>query len=271
MIRKKIFLATAILLIFVAVFGVGASAYASVAETRYADAPVRSPYASEIINYTSKEVTEENYTFGRCPMFTGTSDLDNACGAIAGAEIVAFYDRYFPELIPDWTPYFNSNLNYRWQDDVVIPALIHELYTLMRTNVDDVGVSRTDFLNGLTSYVTGKGYQINYQSVKSGNSLNYQQCKNAIDNNKVIVLFVNPTTVYTLTEANGYDALAPKNITGAHIMLAFGYLQIKYYNANGLFRTDTSLCIATGRDDFPLVFYKIDSTTTNYAYIVNVQ
>lgn len=268
---KKLFLATAILLIFVAVFGVGTSAYASVAETRYADAPILSTYDSEIIDYTSREITEENYTFGECPMFTGTSDLTNACGAVAGAEIVAFYDRYFPDLIPDWTPYYMSNNNYRMQDDVVIPAIIRELYTLMRTNVDDVGVSKSDFLSGLTSYFTGKGRQISYQSVKSGNSINYQQCKNAIDNNKVIALLVAPTTVYTLLENSNRDALYKNNIAGSHIMLAYGYLQIKYYNNGVLFRTDTYLCVSVGKTSVSMGYYKVDSTTTDYAYIINVQ
>lgn len=271
MTNKKLFLATAVLLIFVAVFGAGASAYASSAETRYADAPILSTYANEIIDYTSKQKSQEKYTFGECPMFKGVSDLDNACGAIAGAEIVAFYDRYYPDLIPDWTPYYMSNNNYRMQDSVVIPAIIRELYTLMRTNVDDVGVSKSDFLNGLTSYVTGKGHQISYQSVKSGNSVNLQQCKNAIDNNKVIALLVAPTTIYEIIGTTNRDTLLAHNIAGAHIMLAYGYLQIDYYNDSGMFRTDTYLCVATGRNDFPMAFYRADATTTNYAYIINVQ
>ena len=204
-------------------------------------------------------------------MFIGTSDLENACGAVAGAEIVAFYDRYFPDLIPDWTPYYMSNNNYRMQDSVVIPAIIRELYTLMRTNVDDVGVSKSDFISGLNSYITGKGHQISYQSVKGISGINYQQCKNAIDSNKVILLFVSPTTVYTLTEANNYDILQPKKIAGAHIMLAYGYLQMQYYNNSGLFRTDTYLCVSTGRDEFPMAFYRVDAKTTNYAYVINIQ
>lgn len=271
MTKNKIFLTIAILLIFVVVFAAGTSAFASAGEIRYADAPILSTYDSEIINYTSREITQENYTFGRCPMFTGTSDLTNACGAVAGAEIVAFYDRYYDNLIPDWTPYYTSNNNYRRQDSVVVPALIRELYTLMRTNVDDVGVSESDFLNGLTSYVNGKGHKVNYQSVKSGKSISFEQCKNAIDNNKVIVLFVLPTTVYNLTETSNYDLLSPKNIAGAHIMVAYGYLQIKYYNNSGLFRTDTYLYASTGKGDFPSAYYRIDSATTQAAYIVNVQ
>ena len=272
MTKKKIFLTVAILLIFVAVFGTGTSAFAYQAETeiRYADAPMLSTYADETIYFTRKEVTLENNTAGNCPAYSTISGLTNSCGAVAGAQIVAFYDKYFPNLIPGWTSHY-TNGKYRAQDSTYVPALIRELYTLMRTNVDDVGVSESDFLNGLTSYVNGKGYQISYQSVKSGNAINLTQCVNAIDNNKVIALLVAPTNVYNLSETSTYDTLTAFNIAGSHIMVAYGYLQFKYYNASGLFRTDTYLCVSTGKSDCPKAYYKIDSTATKSAYIVNVQ
>lgn len=269
MTRTKGFLIIAVLLVCVSVFGAWTGS--NVVETRYADAMLLSTYATETVYYTSKEVTGPINTFGKCPFYEPISGLANSCGAVAGAEIVAFYDRYFPELIPDWTPYYTSNNNYRKQDTVYIPALMSDLYTRMRTNVDDVGVSRTDFLNGLTSYVNGKGHQISYQSVKSGSTLNYEQCKNAIDNNKVIVLFTLPTEVYHIYLGTNQETITPTNIAGAHIMVAFGYFQVKYYNNSGLFRTDTYLNVAIGQTGYTSAFYKINSADTEAAYIVNIQ
>lgn len=271
MTKTKTLVAVVALLLCALMLGANASAFASEAQTRYADAPILSTYADEDIYYTSKVVVEEHYTTGGCPRFIGMPDITNACGAIAGAEIVAFYDRYFPELIPNWTPYYTANNNYRRQDTTYVPALIRDLYVRMRTNVDDVGVSESDFLNGLTSYINSKGQQVSYQSVKSGNTLNYAQCKSAIDNNKVIALLVLPTHVYSITYASDSDYLSEKTIAGAHIMVAYGYLKINYYNNSGLFRTDTYLCVSTGRDEFPIAYYRVNETTTQGAYIVTVQ
>ena len=54
-------------------------------------------------------------------------------------------------------------------------------------------------------------------------------------------------------------------------MVVFGYIQIEYYNNSGLFRTDTYLYAAMGKVGYNYVLYKIDSTTTEAAYIVNIQ
>ncbi len=269
MTRTKTFIIIAILLAFVSVFGAWTGS--NNAETRYADSQLYSTYANETVSYTKKVTTAQNFTDGNCPFYYGTPDITNACGAVAGSEIVAFYDKYYPNMIPNWTSYYTASGKYRIQDSVYVPALTRELYTLMRTNVDDVGVSRTDFLNGLTSYINGKGYQVNYQSVKSGKTIDFAQCRNAIDNNKVIALFALPTTVYQLSEESNRDTYAGININSAHIMVVFGYVQIEYYNNSGLFRTDTYLYAAMGKAGYNYVLYKIDSTATEAAYIVNVQ
>ena len=269
MTRTKTFIIVAILLAFVSVFGVWTGS--NNAETRYADSQLYSTYANETVSYTRKEVVGPVYTLGNCPYFHSMPEMTNACGAVAGAELVAFYDRYFPDLIPDWTPYYTSNNNYRRQDSTYVPAVMRQLYTLMRTNVDDVGVSRSDFLNGLTSYFNSKGRQISYQSVTSFGKLNYEQCKTAINNNKAIVLFALPTDVYDVALNSNSDTIISTSIASAHIMVAFGYCEIKYYNASGLFRTDTYLMVAMGKAGYTYKFYRVDSADTEAAYIVNVQ
>ena len=67
------------------------------------------------------------------------------------------------------------------------------------------------------------------------------------------------------------DTYAGININSVHIMVVFGYVQIEYYNNSGLFRTDTYLYAAMGKAGYNYVLYKIDSTATEAAYIVNVQ
>lgn len=270
MTKTKAFITLAILLACVSVFGAWTNENI-VVETRYADAPLLSTYASETVSYTSREPLGPINTAGNCPFYHGPSDLSNACGSVAGAEIVAFYDKYFPNLIPDWVSHYEQVEAYRLQDSTHVPALIRDLYTRMRTNVDDVGVSRTDFLNGLQSYINDAGYSVSYQSVMSGSKINYEMCKNAIANNKVIVLFSAPTNVYSVAIGTNQDSIIPTNIASAHIMVIFGYYEVSYYNNSGLFRTDKYLNVALGKAGYTSKYYRVDSTTTQAAYIVNIQ
>lgn len=269
MTKTKGFIIIALLLAFVSVFGAWTGN--TTGETRYADAALLSTYANDNVYYTSKDVTGPINTDGQCPFYRPMSDLPNSCGAVAGAEIISFYDKYYPNLIPNWVSYYTASGKYRLQDTTIVPALMRDLYTRMRTNVDDVGVSRTDFLNGLTSYVQANGYQVSYESVKSGSTVNYEKCKNAIENNKIVVLLSNPTNVYEISLGTGMDSIVPISISGAHIMVAFGYLEVKYYNNSGLFRTDKYLNVAMGQTGYSSQFFRADCKDLEAAYIVNIQ
>ena len=269
MTKTKSFLIVAVLLVFVSVFGAWSGSYNT--EIRYAEATPISTQASETINYTRIEEEGFTMTAGGCPMFFATSGLENACGAIAGAEIAAFYDKYY-DIVPNWVSYYPASGKYRMQDGTNVPALIREMYTLMRTNVDDVGVSRSDCLNGLTSYINNNGHNVNYESVTTtGNKLNYEKCKNAIDNNKVIILFTTATKVYDIGTYSNYHTISTTNITGAHIMVVCGYYKVSYYNNSSLIRTDTYVAAVLGWSGTSMSFYRVDSTTTQAAYIVNIQ
>ena len=257
-----------ILLTSVSMFG----AWAPVAEEqeiRYADAPIVSALASTQIYYTSRDI-DEGETAGGAPLYDYSGGHANACGPIAGTAIVAFYDKYYPELIPGWESFFPTNGRYRSQGSTYVYNLFDEMYVLMQTNVQGDGVSESEFKTGLQTYINNHGYSVSYTSVKSGSTLNYASCKAAIDNNKVIVLFTKPGVVYNLAEFSDHDTLTESTIAGNHIMFAFGYIQIKYYNNTGWFRTETFLEVATGRSAPSQAYYKVDSTNLEAAYVVNV-
>lgn len=269
MTKTKTFITVAILLVCVSIFGAWASADGG--ETRYADSMLMSAYSSVTVNYSTRDLTGPVTTYGECPFYYPVSGLTNACGAVAGTEIVAFYDRYFTDLIPNWTPYYSASPRYKMQDTTYVPAVMKEMYSLMRTNVDDVGVSETDFLNGLTKYFNNKGRKISYQSVMSGGTLDYAKCKAAVSNNKPIVLFTTPTSVYTVSSVDKRDTISTINISGAHIMVIYGYCEVKYYNASGsLIRYDEYLNVAMGQVGYTFEFYRPNNTATQAAYIVNV-
>ena len=269
--KKFICLTIALLsVVCAALVGVTApAAQAEEAELRYYDGQLISTIASESIYYTSRDLTFKE-TPGGCPTFYPDA-LADSCGAVAGAEVVAFYDKYYTDLIPDWTSYYTSTGNYRIQDaDHIIP-MMEDLYYLMNTNVGGAGVTEEDFRTGLKTYVKNHNHRCSYTSVKSGSTLNYDSCVNAIDNKKVIVLFTTAGNVYDISQYSGYDTIAPYTINGNHIMIAYGYVQLKYYNGSSLIRTETFLQVATGFAIPSIRYYKINSTNLVSAYVVNME
>lgn len=237
---------------------------------RYADVQLLSPYANETVSYTYK-VDDLQSTAGGCPEYMAVDGLENACGAVAGTEIVAFYDKYYTNLIPGWDSYYPATGKYRLPNVTYTNPIMHSLYTSMRTNVDDVGVSESDCLSGLKSYINDKGYSVNYQSVLSGSTVNFEACKTATKNNKVIILFSRATNIYSISENGTYDTIVPMNLGGLHIMVGFGYYEAHYYNASGLFRTDYYLQVSTGLGSArPIAMYKVNPNDLNAAYIVNI-
>lgn len=235
----------------------------------YGTAMLLQEATGETISYTRKEefLTE---TIKRVPKYNQVSDLPNSCGPIAGAIVVGFYDKYYEDLIPDYKTYISTGA-YKGRDSVYIPKLMRELYTLMRTNVDDVGVSESDCLSGLKSYVTGKGHSLSYNNVKSGNVVSESAARNSINNNHPILLFCQMMDVYIYTTDNNVDTFACTHLEGAHVAVAYGVYTVNYYNGNTLFRTDKYLWIATGLGLMPTGLLKISSTDwCNAAYEVTI-
>ena len=237
---------------------------------RYADAPVVSKLASETVNFYSRTV-DKYYTPGGFPIFNQPGDMTNGCGAVAGAGIISYYDKYYPDMIPNWNSYYPASGVYRLQDSEHIVPIMWELYDLMRTNVDDVGVSEQEFISGLKTFINNQGYSVNMQNVVSGSNFDYATCKNAIDNNKVVALLAHAGDIYSMAEMSTYDIIASTTIAGSHIMVAYGYHNIKYYDKSGnLFRNDIYLDVATGFDASQTALYKINPHNLSAAYIVNI-
>ncbi len=270
------FVAAAILLINITcVFGAGATYERNSRYSGYGEYDGITPYATEIsretITYTR---SEEEYieTKNGVPMYTNTANLSNSCGAIGGAIVVGFYDKYYENLIPGYTPHLSSG-KYKNGDITYVPQLMRDLYTLMRTNVDDVGVSESDCIEGLKQYVKGKGYSIQLNSIRSGSVVNESLLKNSLNNNQPVLLFCDKTDIYTVASSNtNTDIVVGTNLTsGGHIVVAYGFYTLKYYNGNTLFRTDKYINVATGLSTMKNMFLKIESTDwCNGAYSVAV-
>ena len=242
-----------------------------VTETRYYDSPgvMVASEMDETISFSRKEETEIVFPYAVPNYYT--SDYDNACGPVAGASVVGYYDKYYEDLISGYTAYYTANGRYRRPDNTYVPGLIGELYTLMQTNVVYVGVSEAECLDGLRAYVEGKNRSITYTNVKSS-SLNEMAYKNAITNQQPVLLFCETTELYLLDSGETQDDILYVMSSSSHIVVAYGYYQMKYYDENDVnFRTDVYLKVATGWVTNTLGYLKANSTSwLNSAYAVNI-
>lgn len=170
-------------------------------------------------------------------------------------------------MISGWESYYNGYL-YKKQDTQYVPATIKTLYALMKTNVVAAGVSVDEFKSGLSEYAQNQGYSIGYASLGKGTGFNYNAFKTAIQNNRIAALFVSPSNLYTITAQSDKDVLTTKNISSNHIMIAYGYYEVKYTMGSST-RTDRYLQVATGFDFVTKAYYKIGSQL-DVAYTIEV-
>lgn len=242
----------------------------------FSSTQVYSSSDTEMINFTNR-VVDSNTTVSNVPLYFQTSDLGNACGATAGAIIIGFYDRYYQELIPNYSSYLEVINRYLSNDSTYIPALMQELYTLMRINVDAPGVSMSDCMDGLNDYVSDKNRTFSYTSVKTSNGINVDSYIASIDANKPVILFNGSTDIYKISHGANSDTLIKSTILNNHVYVGYGYSIIRYYNSNGNFRTDTYLIVACGLSTLTTGYLRVSSTATTvsndwsiYGYSVSI-
>lgn len=130
----------------------------------------------------------------------------------------------------------------------------------MRTNVDDVGVSETDCLNGLRTYVESKGHSITYNNIKTINKVNETALVNAINSNLPSLLFCSKTDMYAISTGTNDDLIVKSSMEGAHIVIGYGMLAVKYYNGDNVFRTDKYIKVATGLSYSSSAYLKLTAT-----------
>lgn len=260
--KKKSFAAIIAFLLCALCCWQGAAVAFADEEVRYTDGGISTMSFTNNIYYTSRTQVDYNITDGMAPTYLAMGEYTNSCGAIAGANTIGFFDKYVPNLIPGWVSYYTSNGRYRMPDSVYVPEIIAELYTRMRTNVDDVGVSESDFLNGLEEYVEVRNFDIMYTSLFSGGQINYEGCKAFIDNNKPILVFMDPTDMISIAKYSGYDYVMYIPLNSAHIALIYGYEKIQYTLTNGSVLTKTYLIMSTGVSS-PSVAYLDISTSVD--------
>ena len=220
--------------------------------------------ASYEIEYDYYEIVE-NVKHYSAPSFGNMDDsMTNTCAPAAGTNVVVFYDRWYENLVPDYTPGIQLTPGYFYYLDMAKPAttnVLKTLYELMDTNVGSGGTSESQFLNGLSEYVDNAGYDLSYTSFYSGaKTVDLNALKEAINQNKIGVVFCSRYNfVYGIRHDENKTIIAKENANVGHMMMVYGYQTIAYYKNDTNFRTDTFLYASSGYSGANQGFIELNS------------
>ena len=196
-------------------------------------------YAYYTVDYYVNPYSVSNFVSGKV----------NTCAVSAGGNILTYYDRLYPELIPNYQPEYLWGIFYYGSQNGGVNTMLDELYTRMGT--DDDGTTVSGFKAGMTSYVKNNGRTVSFEKVTgSYHNVDIDKIKSALKQEKIAAIFMSD---YTVTDENFlklYDTYSQINynkFSGNHVMVVYGYYDIFYYNSNGsLVGRDTFFHVGTG-------------------------
>mgnify|MGYP002799473307 CR=1 FL=1 len=128
-----------------------------------------------------------------CPSYN-TITQENSCAPMAATIVIAYYDVTLTNLIPNFEPGYTYNGQFRFYPNSNTTLHLKEhLYDLMGTNESGAGTSVSQFKSGMTEYVNGQGYSIQYNSI----GRNVSTARSYFQNQTPVVLFLNSFEYYT--------------------------------------------------------------------------
>ena len=207
-------------------------------------------------NYKGEETRTVNYSYYTEDPYVNpysvsnfVSTKANTCAVSAGGNVLTYYDRLYPDLIPNYQPYYLWGVFTYGGQTTGINTMMDKLYTLMGTNDD--GTTVAGFKSGLTSYAKSSGQSISFEQVTgSHHNTDIDRIKSALKQEKVAAIFMSN---YTVTDKNAiklndnYSEIVYNVFTGYHVMVVYGYRDIYYYNSSGsLIGRDTFFYVCTG-------------------------
>lgn len=225
----------------------------------------------EVIYYISRTELASFALVKRHPAYTPVS-INNACVPAAGGNIIGYYDRYFDNLIPNFTPGSVTLGYYLYKEDATEAGqLITTLANYMGTNGAQLGTTVAGFKTGMTRYVTEKSLSISYTSCMQSGSLSYTLAKSKLDSGLPLAIFVRSYYIVSLTNETSSESLNYITNNVAHAMAGFGYKTITYTLTSGATRTDNYIQVATGMLDQVKGYFNISyNTTIDDCYAVSI-
>ena len=232
-------------------------------EIRYTDAVMLSrdsnSVVSEYVNYSAMTITDEVKIAKKVACYV--TELANSCGPIAASNIVAYYDITYTNLIPNFDPILIRD-RYKPSDYAEADAVINTMYSNMRCNQIQNGVSEPDYHSGFTAYVQSKGYSISYPQLVSNGSLDIAALKAQLNSGHPVSLFCLGGAI---VQINAYDSntIVYTNIkfTSNHIAAVYGYQEYTFTMSDGSTRVDRFALVSTGWASPSYAYIALDGST----------
>lgn len=223
------------------------------------------------VNYLSRTTSPKSLS-KRIPRYTSPGGIKNACAAVAGCNIIGFYDRYYENLIPNHTAGIISYGYYLYNlADAYVDNVTRELYYKM--NGSEAGITETDFKYGMQQYCAEKNLSCDFTQLMSGGRLSYSAVEQSIDENKPVALLLSTYTVCDIEVFTDkkIDMLNYDVYKGDHIMVGFGCCSMTYKLTNGTNASYEFVYVASGYDKPLDAYFNMNyCTNINSAYKVNI-
>ncbi len=213
----------------------------------------------EAISYAYKKTTAEGEIKSKVPDFH-TMEGGGSCANVGGAIMIAYYDRFCENLVPDYTSYrvFLGNIVYRGISSQTLEVM-KSLYQLMGT--DSEGTTFDGYQDGMRKYVQNSGYT--YKTTDVGN-INWDSYISSINSEKPVVLFLSKYTfLNVIISNNNIDTIRTNTTYVGHVVIGYGYKIEEYYNSNNqLIATRNYLKVASGLIEDGLTYLCLDGKST---------
>lgn len=215
---------------------------------------------TNILHYTNK-IENKKALATLYPNITEISELSNGCVPIAAGNIIQYWDRYYVDLIPNFTP--GRNLGNTYIYNTLKPSeseFIRQLYIDMGT-IPNTGTTITHFKDGLRTYCNRQGYSVNYNNCIKNDILSINDVIQCIQKNIPLIMFIDYFDLWEITPDNveKYDIINHWYASFAHAMAVFGYNEITYKSTEGELTKDTYLIVSTGMQVRSKGYYKINN------------
>lgn len=238
----------------------------AVSETAYYGA-IEFKYSSEQINYIYRSETPYNilssiptYDYGKT----------NGCVPVAGTNIVAYLDKTFPNLIPNYEPGRNFLGRYIFNSgNDTIYAVSDTLYADMGTTISN-GATVSQFRSGMKKYANRQGYNISFSSLMSWGKIKFDTAKSVVQQGKPIALFLSGHTSTTIATDDGRDILNYESSAGNHAVAGFGCLEVTYTFSNNNTRTDRYIHCAMGVGLYQNGYINVGSAKIDEALAITI-
>lgn len=243
-ISKTIVAISIIVLAFTAFFAVFFAPQA--ANVAFADSVDESHYfgisdivtSTETFSYSTK-TTESYFINPSVPAYYDTLDRAYMCAPVAGANLIGFYDRYFPNLVSDIATGYARGTRYTYYPmlryETQLQSLIDDLATRMVTS--SAGTAMYGFKTGLESYIASKNLDVTFTNVSTEmtttNVLNFDQTVAQLKNGNPIVFFTSNVNFTTFNDTGNSVTMNIQASNDNHVFVAYGYQKATYYDANG--------------------------------------